>query len=50
MAIERCTVSEAYMMGDVEVDSLKAVMDVSRTRLFYCGDSSPSSDIALAGQ
>lgn len=29
MAIDRFTVSEAYMMGDVEVDNLKAVMDVS---------------------
>lgn len=27
------------MMGDVEVDSLKAVMDVSHPYLIYCGSS-----------
>jgi len=29
MVVKPSTVSEAYMMGEVEVDSLKAVMDVS---------------------
>lgn len=36
------------MMGDVEVDSLKAVMDVSRLNCFTA--ASNRSFIALAGQ